>query len=116
MATLLEKELHLQVRVRRAVEDNPDLPACTIAKRFGVGLLRLGYLINDDPPYPSTYKMAAKRLDQPIEIVAEHKERGDHWCTRCKAWAPIDQYTAAGALARRHMARHCGSSKAKART
>jgi hypothetical protein len=107
MTTPLEKELHLQVRVRRAVEDNPDLAARTIAKRFGIGVVRLGYLINDDPPYPSTYKMAAKRLGQPIEVVTRHKEREDHWCTRCKAWAPLDQYTTAGAIARHHMARYC---------
>ena len=111
--TPLEKELLLQKKVKKAVKDNPDIPLYQTARRFGIGEVRVRLLLSDKIPYPSSYKIAAKRTGLPIEFVSEYKEKGLHWCPFCKDAFEMEQFSNGGSGVSRHTAKYCVKYKKK---
>ena len=111
--TPLEKEIALQKKVQKAVKDNPDVPLYQTAKRFGVGEIKLRNLLTDEIPYPSSYRIAAKRTGLPIEFVSEYKEKGHHWCPYCEKAFALTQFRNGGSGVSRHTYRYCVKGKKK---
>ena len=111
--TPLEIQIELQKRVKRTRRDNPDVADITIAKRFGIGIMKFGQLLTDEIPYPTSYKITAKRIGLPIEFVSEFKERGEHWCTHCKKPFPLIQFKDGGSGVSRHASAYCVKGKRK---
>ncbi len=111
--TPLEEAKKLQKRVKRAYLENTELSEEALAKRFGIGLMKFKQLLKDEVPYPSSYKISAKRIGLPIEYVAEFKERGEHWCHHCKKPFPLNQFKDGGSGVSRHTSSLCVKGKRK---
>ena len=111
--TPLEIQIELQKRVKRTRKENPDVADITIAKRFGIGLMKFRQLLTDEIPYPSSYKISAKRIGLSVEYVAAFKERGEHWCHHCKKPFPRDQFKDGGSGISRHTSSLCVKGKRK---
>ena len=111
--TPLEQELALQKRVKKSVNDNPDIPLYLVAKRFGIGEMKLQNLLKDEIPYPHQYKISAKRTGLSIEFVTEYKEKGHHWCPFCEGAFDMSQFNNGGSGISRHTAKYCAKYKKK---
>jgi hypothetical protein len=111
--TPLEEAKKLQKKVQKGRREDPDISDRVLAKRHGIGLMKLGQLLTDEIPYPTSYKISAKCTGLPIEFVSEFKERGEHWCTHCKNTFPVEQFKDGGSGVSRHASAYCVKGKRK---
>ena len=99
--------LDLQKKIKKYMQQNPDLTKAQVSSRFGIGRDLLKKYLKDEPPYPRGYLQTATRIDRPIEEVCYHKDRDEHWCRYCKGWFPVTQFRGGGSDISRHLSKFC---------
>ena len=109
--TPLQETRKLQARVKRTAAYDPSLSMTRLMKRFGINRKYLLELLGEDPAMPPAYRRASRRIRRDVDEVAQRKEAGDEFCTKCGDWYPKRQFSVANNSNVMHNAGVCVGSR-----